>query len=144
MNKKILIPLLVVLLLFGGYEGYSMATAPPPPKQKVTGTIYVLGKEFTLNMADGNYATLTVALVLAPTQQMTTTDPANPPPTGFGDLPEEPVVRAIVTNVLTGQPSQALISPSGRAKVEQEILTDIKKQTDVAVTAVYFTDLAVQ
>ncbi len=144
MNKKILIPILVVVLLAGGYEGYSMATAPPPPKQKITGTIYILGKDFTLNMANGDYATLTVALDLAPTQQMATTDPSNPPPTGFGDLPEEAVVRSIITNVLTGEPSQALISPAGRARVEQQILTDSKKQTDGAVTAVYFTDLAVQ
>ena len=78
MNKKLLIPLLAVVLLLGGYEGYSMATAKPAPKQKIPGTIYVLGKDFTLNMADGNYATLTVALVLAPSQQMTTTDPNNP------------------------------------------------------------------
>ena len=88
-------------------------------------------KEFTLNMADGNYATLTVALVLAPTQAMAVTDPSNPPPTGFGDLPEEAAVRAIITNVITGDPSTALISADGRAKVEKEILTDIKKQTDV-------------
>jgi flagellar FliL protein len=143
-NKKIMIPLLVVVLLLVGYEGYSKATAPPPPKQKITGTIYVLGKDFTLNMAAGNYATMTVALVLAPTQAMATTDPSNPPPTGFGDLPEEAVVRAIITNVVTGQPSSELIGASGRAKLEHEILTDIKKQTDVAVTAVYFSDLAVQ
>ncbi len=143
-NKKIMIPLLVVVLLGVGYEGYSKFTAPPPPKQKIAGTIYVLGKDFTLNMAGGDYATMTVALVLAPTQAMATTDPNNPPPTGFGDLPEEAVVRAIVTNVVTGQPSSSLIDAGGRAKLEQEILTDIKKQTDVAVTGIYFTDLAVQ
>ncbi|MGO9754193.1 MAG: flagellar basal body-associated FliL family protein [Solirubrobacteraceae bacterium] len=144
MNKKILIPLLVVVLLFGGYEGYSMATAPPPPKLKINGTIYVLPKDFTLNMADGDYATLTVALVLAPTQVMATTDPSNPPPTGFGDLPEEAAVRAIITNAVTGEPSSALIDPAGRAKLERVILRDIEHQTDVDVTGVLFTDLAVQ
>ncbi|MGO9902018.1 MAG: flagellar basal body-associated protein FliL [Solirubrobacteraceae bacterium] len=144
MNKKILIPLLAVVLLAGGYEGYSKATAMPPPKLKITGMIYVMPKDFTLNMAGGDYATLTVALVLAPTEVLATTDPANPPPTGFGDLPEEAAVRAIITNAVTGQPSSALISPDGRAKLEQVILTDIKQQTDVLVTHVFFTDLAVQ
>jgi flagellar FliL protein len=143
MNKKILIPLVLVLLI-GGYEGYSMATAKPAPKMKINGTIYVLPKDFTLNMADGDYATLTVALVLAPTQIMATTDPADPPPTGFGDLPEEAAVRAIITNAITGQPSSALISTTGRAKLQQDILKDIKQQTDVDVTGVLFTDLAVQ
>ena len=142
--KKKLIPILAVALLLGGYEGYSMATAKPRPKQKVTGTIYVLGKDFTLNMAGGDYATLTVALVLAPTQQMATTDPNNPEPTGFGDLPEEALVRAIITTVLTGQPSSALISSAGRDRLQKEILHEIKTQTDVDVTGVYFTDLAVQ
>jgi flagellar FliL protein len=121
-----------------------MATAPPPPKLKIAGTVYVMPKDFTLNMADGDYATLTVALELAPTQVMATTDPANPPPTGFGDLPDEAAVRAIITNAVTGQPSSALISPDGRAKLQQVILTDIKQQTDVLVTHVFFTDLAVQ
>ncbi len=144
MNKKLLIPLLAVVLLLGGYEGYSMATAKPAPKQKIAGTIYELGKDFTLNMADGNYATLTVALVLAPSQQMTTTDPNNPEPTGFGDLPEEAAVRAIITNVLTGQPSSTLISPDGRAKLQKQILKEIGQQTDVLATGVLFTDLAVQ
>ncbi len=144
MNKKIVIPLLLVALLGGGYEGYSMATAKPAPKQKIAGTIYVMGKDFTLNMADGDYATLSVALELAPTQTMATTDPSNPPPTGYGDLPEEAAIRAIITNTITGEPSSVLISASGRAKLEAEILKEITAQTDVKVVRVMFADLAVQ
>jgi flagellar basal body-associated protein FliL len=143
MNKKILIPLLVVLLV-GGYAGYSFALPHKTPKLKVNGTIYVLPKDFTLNMAGGQYATLTVALLLAPSQSVGTTDPNNPPPTGFGSLPEEAVVRAIITNDVTGQPASALISATGRAVLEKKILSDIKSQTDDDITSVYFTDLAVQ
>ena len=143
MNKKILIPILVVLLV-GGYEGYSMATAKKPPKQKINGTIYVLPKDFTLNMAGGQYATLSVGLLLAPSQSEGVADPNNPPPTGFGTLPEEPVVRAIITNIVTGQPASTLISSTGRAKLESEILHAIKSQTDDLVNGIYFTDVAVQ
>ena len=144
MNKKLLIPLIAVLVV-GGYAGYSFAMPKSKgPKVKVAGTIYILPKPFTLNMAGGQYATLTVALDLAATQSAGTTDPANPPPTGFGSLPEEAIVRAIITDVITGQPASALISASGRAHIEDQILKDIKQQTDDQITAIYFTDLAVQ
>ena len=144
MNKKILIPLIAVLAI-GGYAGYSFAMPKPKtPKPKVNGTIYILPKPFTLNMAGGQYATLTVALDLSATQTEGVTDPNNPPPTGFGSLPEEAVVRAIITDVVTGQPASALISASGRQHMEDEILRDIKHQTDDHITGIYFTDLAVQ
>jgi flagellar protein FliL len=143
MNKKILISVLVVLLV-GGYFGYTVATAKPTKKMKIDGTIYVLPKDFTINLAGGQYASLTAALLLAPGQSVGTTDADNPPPTGFGSLPEEPVVRAIITNVITNQPASALITQSGRANLEHEILTQIKQQTDDAISQVYFTDVAVQ
>ncbi len=143
MKKKILIALGVVLLA-GGYEGYTMATAKKPPKLRINGTIYILPKSFTLNLAGGQYATLTVALLLGPTQSQGTTNPSNPPPTGFGSLPEEAVVRAIITNDLTNQPADTLLSNPGRAGLERKILADIGSQTDDKITAVYFTDLAIQ
>ena len=143
MNKKILIPVVLVLLV-GAYEGYSMATAKKAPKPKIAGTIYVLPKQFTLNMSGGQYATLTVGLDLAASQAIPAADPNNTPPDGFGNLPEEAAVRAIITNAVTGQPASALISATGRAKLESEILHTIKAKTDVQVDGVYFTDVAVQ
>ena len=110
--KKKLIPALAIVLLLGGYEGYSMATAPPPPKLKIPGQIYILPKDFTLNMSGGQYATLTVALQLPADEAMATTSPTDPPPTGFGDLPDEAVVRAIITNDVTDQPTSALVTTS--------------------------------
>ena len=141
--KKI-IPVVLIVLLLGGYEGYSMATAPPPPKLKIAGTIYVMPKDFTLNMAGGQYATLAVALELSASQVMATIDPSNPPPTGFGDLPDEAIVRAIITNDVTGLPVSNLIDGAKRNALEAKILADIKRKTDVLATSVVFTDLAVQ
>ena len=41
---------------------------PKVVKTKIAGKIYILPKQFTLNLQDGQYATLTVALELAPGQ----------------------------------------------------------------------------
>jgi len=142
-RKKILIAAFVVLLA-GGYVAKSTVLAPAAVKLKVNGTIYVLPKDFTLNLADGHYATLTVALLLAPSQSTGVADPANPPPTGFGTLPEEPLVRDIITNLLTDQTEATLLDARGRARVEHQILVAIRKGTDVLVNQILFTDLAVQ
>ena len=61
-----------------------------------------------------------------------------------GTLPEEAVIRAIVTNLITNQTENTLVSSTGRAGLQRQILTDIKTQTDVKVDQVYFTDVAVQ
>ena len=142
--KKKLIPVIVVLVAVLGYAGYSFAMPKKATKTKVTGTIYVLPKQFTLNLQGGQYATLTVGLLLNPSQSVGVTDPNNPPPTGFGSLTEEAVIRAIITNDVTDQPERALISQSGRKALESKILSDIHAQTDTEVSAIYFTDVAVQ
>jgi flagellar basal body-associated protein FliL len=145
MNRKIFIPILVVILLLGGaFAAYSVAKPKRDNKMKIDGTIYILPKQFTLNLNDGQYATLTVALLLAPGQSVGVTSAANPPPSGFGSLTDEAVIRAIITNDVTDQPESSLINQSGRQALEAKILSDIRTQTDTKVTAIYFTDLAVQ
>jgi flagellar basal body-associated protein FliL len=145
MNKKILIPLLVVIVGVVGFAGYTFAMPKKKAaKVKVNGTIYILPKGFTVNLKGGQYATLTVALLLAPTQSVGVTDATNPPPTGFGSLTVEAVIRAIITNDVTDQPESALISQKGRTALESKILANIKSQTDTVVTNIYFTDVAVQ
>ena len=144
MNKKRIIPIVVVLVAVLGFAGYTFAMPKKHVKVKVNGTIYVLPKQFTLNMKGGQYATLTVALLLAPSQSVGVTSATNPPPTGFGSLTEEAVIRAIITNDVTDQPASALVSQSGRQAIEKKILADIKSQTDTLVNNIYFTDVAVQ
>jgi flagellar FliL protein len=144
MKKKILIPIIAVVLAVGGFAGYSFAMPKKHTKIKVNGTIYILPKQFTLNLKGGQYATLTVALLLAPGQSAGVTSASDPPPTGFGSLTEEAVIRAIITNDVTDQPESALVSMSGRTALESKILADIHSQTDTEVDSVYFTDVAVQ
>jgi len=144
MRKKVLI-ILLALLLVGGYAGYTFAMPKKKIVTKVNGAIYVMPKSFTLNMSDGQYATLTVALLLAPGQSPGTgTAGASPPPAGYGGLPEEAMVRNIITNVVTNLPGSALISASGRAKIEASIAQSINSTTDIKVTKVLFPDVAVQ
>jgi len=146
MDKKKLIIILLVVLAGGGYAAKTLLLPKKAAaKPKIAGEIYVLPKGFTFNLTDGRYATMTIGLILAPGQSDgasatgVTTSPA-----GIGTLPEEPAIRAIITNLVTDQSSQTLLSAGGRAHLEQQILTQIKDDTDVKVDQILFTDLAVQ
>ena len=149
MRKKIIIGL-VVLLVLGG-AGYTYAKPKPVVKPpKVNGTVYLLPQSFLCNLADGQYAKFSIALVLAPGQSDGATaatageTQTNSAGDVLGTLPEEAVIRDIVTNVVTNQQSSTLIDSSGRAHVKQEILQEIRNDTDVKVSAVLIPDLAVQ
>jgi flagellar basal body-associated protein FliL len=146
MDKKKLIILLVILLGAGGYAAKTMLLPKKAAaKPKIDGEIYVLPKGFTFNLTDGRYATMTVGLVLAPGQSDgATAAGVATSPAGIGTLPEEPAIRAIITNAITDQSSQTLLSASGRSHLQQEILDQIKTTTDVKVTGMLFTDVAVQ
>lgn len=137
---KLILPLALLLLLAGGVYKFVLA-APAETQAKVKGEVYVLPKEFVINLAGGRYAKLTVALVLAPGQS---TAGAAAPPEGFGTLEQEPLVREIVTDTLTGAAATALTSRQGRHTYEARIGRAIDRETDVATKSVVFTDLVVQ
>jgi flagellar basal body-associated protein FliL len=142
-NKKMLIVALPILL----FAGYTM-TKPKPKvvKPKIAGTIYVMPQTFLLNLSDGRYAKLTVALQLAPGQSdgASATAAAASGENAVGTLPEEPLVREIVTDAVTNQNGETLVSESGRRAVKRQILKAIDKQTDVKIESVLMPDLTVQ
>jgi flagellar basal body-associated protein FliL len=143
-NKKLMLALALPIVLFAGY---TMTKHKPVPKQKVKGTIYLMPKEFLLNLRDGRYAKIAIALDLAPGQSDGAAAGAGSSGSGesaVGTLPEEPMVREIVTDVITGQDGSALESDSGRRAIQKEIAADIRKQTDVKVERVLMPDLTVQ
>jgi flagellar basal body-associated protein FliL len=144
MKKKLLI-ILPIILLGGGYEAKAKLMPPKVVKPKLAGEIYILPHQFMCNLQDGHYATFTMALELAPGQSDGASADATVSSTSVvGTLPEEAVIRAITTNLITNQTSATLISDSGRTGLEKEILSDIKSETDVKVDQVFFTDVAVQ
>ncbi|HEX4731986.1 MAG TPA: flagellar basal body-associated FliL family protein [Solirubrobacterales bacterium] len=140
-RKKVILIAIGVLVVAG--LAYKMVLAPKSEsKVKVEGTVYVMPKEFLLNLAGGRYAKLTVALVLAPGQS--TGSAETTPPEGFGTLEEEPLVRQIVTDELTGASAAALTSRSERHQLQEEIRKEVDKTTDVKTKSVVFSDLVVQ
>src|SRR3954454_7152480 len=147
MVKK-LIPVLVALVALGGV--YKVVLAKPKSaeaKPKVDGTVYILGKEFLVNLADGRFAKLTVALVLAHDDTSTAVsghEATTKVPDGFGSMNQEAVVRDVITDDLTDIKDSDLIDRDGRVKVKDEVLKDLKKHTDVKVEDVLFTDVTVQ
>ncbi|HEV3322016.1 MAG TPA: flagellar basal body-associated FliL family protein [Solirubrobacteraceae bacterium] len=141
-KKKLLIPL-VLLLVLG--VGYTMSKPKKTVKQKIPGTIYLMPQPFLLNLAEGHYAKLAVALELAPGQSDgASAAGASSSGEGAGTLPEEPAVREIVTDTITGENGGTLTSSQGRSAIKHRILAGIDHQTDVKVEAVLFPELTVQ
>jgi flagellar protein FliL len=136
---KFILP--VILLLAGGGGAYFFVLAPKPAKAappKVEGSLFPLSPEFVVNLDGSHYGKVSIALLLSAGAPAASADGA------AATLPEDAVVRAIVTNDLTGLPSSDLIDRPKRNTIEKKILTDLQKKTDVKVTEVLFTDVVVQ
>lgn len=145
MKKKLKIVIPLALLILGG--GYKMVLAKAPePESKVHGEVYVLPKEFLINLADGQFAKLSVGLILehGALEEAAGGGHGPKPPEGYGPLPQEALVRDIVTDVLTSGDADALIDHKGRRRLKKKILQSIHKETDVHAEEVLFTDVAVQ
>ena len=114
-----------------------LAKPAPEVHHKIDGVVYVLPKEFLVNLSDGRYAKVNVALVLDHSQPTAAAagghEAAAEPPEGFGTLEQEAAVRDVVTDVLTGQSGDELIDRRGREQVKEEILREIRARTDVRV-----------
>ena len=125
-----------------------MTKPKPVVKEKIKGTIYVLPQTFLLNLSDGRYAKLTVALELAPGQS----DGAAAGAGGSSSWRRQRrhaargTARARNRDQRRDQPERrnARQRTSGRDAIKQKILHAIRKQTDVKVEAVLFPDLTVQ
>ena len=140
---KIIVPLVLVVL--GG--GYKFALAKPKVvKPKVEGEVYVLPKDFLVNLSDGRFAKLDVGLLLHPGQATSAAkaEGSAAPPDGFGTLPQEGLVRAIVTDTITGARAKELITRKGRDRLKKSIAETINRTTDVKVDDVLLTDVTVQ
>ena len=139
---KIVLPLALLLVLGGLYK--VVLAKPTPVHHKVDGQVYVLPKEFLLNLAGNHFVKLNVGLVLAPGEVPTAAGGGTPPPDGFGPLPQEAVVRDVVTDTITDTTAQQLVSRKGRNALKAKLLKSLRARTDVKVKDVLFTDVAVQ
>jgi flagellar FliL protein len=141
-KKKILIPVVLLLVVA---VGYTMTKPKKVVKMKVPGTLYVMPQSFLLNLNEGHYAKLSVALDLAPGQSDgASAEGGSGGSESAGTLPEEALVREIVTNTVTGQSGSALVNSQSRSSIKHHILDAIRHQTDVKVESVLFPELTVQ
>jgi flagellar FliL protein len=146
MKKKLMIALPVLLLVLGGAYKFVLAKPAAEAKPKVDGEVYILPRDFLINLSDGRFVKLDVALVLehgalAPAGGEAA---ASAPPEGYGALPQEAVVRDIINNSLMDVSGTKIIQRRGRLQLKRRILKSILKQTDVKAKEVLFTDVAVQ
>jgi flagellar basal body-associated protein FliL len=136
-KKKLLIVLPVVLLVAAG-AAYKLVLAPKPvqAKPKVAGALWPITDPFLLNLAGGRYAKVSVALVL---------DGVTPPAAGATlPVPQEPAVRAVITDRLTGVSASELIDRDARHQLLAELRKDLLHATDDKVDQVLLTDVTVQ
>jgi flagellar basal body-associated protein FliL len=145
---KFIIPI-VALLLLGGVYKFVLATPAKAEKPKIDGVVYVLPKEFIVNLADGHFAKFNVALVLDHSQATAPAasggeGAATEPPEGFGTLEQEAVIRDLVVDQASGVSSDDLTKRKLRTKLKKKILKQIKAHSDVKVEEVLLTDIAVQ
>jgi flagellar basal body-associated protein FliL len=149
-NPKVILPIVILIVgLLAGKTFFAKAPASAAPKPKVDGDVYVLPKDFLVNLQDGRFAKLDVGLILKTGYLATAIKAAKEPegyqpPDGYGTLPQEPVVRDVITNDLTNASANDLVNKTKRAELKKEILLDIKKHTDVELDDVILTDVAVQ
>jgi flagellar FliL protein len=147
MVKK-LVPVIALLAVLGGVYKFVIAKpAKAEPKPHVEGTVYMLQKEFLINLADGRFAKMQVGLVLAHDDTSTVAaggEHAATPPEGYGAMAQEGIVRDLITAELTDATDKDLIGETGRDKLKEKILKSLKKYTDVKVEHILFSDLTVQ
>jgi flagellar FliL protein len=146
-NIKVMLP--VLLIVVGGVYKFMLAPKTPAPKPKIEGSVYVMPKDFLINLDGGKFAKLNAALVLKEGYleeaiKAAGGGEATTPPDGYGTLPQEAAVRSIITDSLTGINANRLIKEESRLKLQKAVLKRIHHETDVEAEDVMFTDLAVQ
>jgi flagellar basal body-associated protein FliL len=141
---KLILPILLVLLAVAGGAYHFVltpkASAKKAPAPHVEGDLFALAPEFVVNLTDGHYGKVTVALLLKQAPSAAQLVPVSDTP----KLLQDPVVRATITDDLTGVQTDDLINRSKRTALRAQILKNLQKATDIEVTGVLFTDVVVQ
>ncbi len=140
-SKKVMVVVLVLLVGLAG--AYKMVLKPKKAAAvpRLPGTLMPLSQPFVLNLAGGRYAKVSVALLfenLPKSAVSTDTSNGNPP------VPQEPAIRAVVTDMLTGAPASELIDPAPRWALVKRLLKAIQATTDNTIDKVFLTDITVQ
>ena len=122
MNKKIIIAVVALVAAGGAYKTVLAKPKAKAKKPNVEGTLYVLQKEFLVNLADERYAKISAALLLNPKDHSAAAaggHGAAQPPEGYGAMSQEAVIRSIITDVFTGLPADDLEDTKKRDEAPQ-------------------------
>lgn len=138
-KKKLMLMPVVLLLVFGVVYLKVLKPKPIEKPKKVDGTLVSLGNEFVVNLAGGHYGKVSVALLLSQAPPAAAAQGTDGPA-----LEQNAVIRAVITDELTGLPPNDLIDRSERHRVVDRLESALKKKTDEPVTRVLLTDVAVQ
>ena len=142
-KMKLILPV-VLLLLVGAGGAYKFVLAPKSAeaakKPKIDGELMPIENEFVVNLAGGHYGKVSVALEYTTPPAMSGGGEGG----GAPELVEGAAVRAIITDDLTGLQTADLVERSRRHAVQEQILKDLGKKTDLEVGEVLFTDVVVQ
>lgn len=145
-RKKMVIvaAVLVLLLAVGAFVGKGLLgapSAPEPDPKTVAGNVVTLAP-ITMNLADGRYLKLTLALQLSKA--------ASPVAGGVdaaaGQLPALDGAKALDSAIsVLGQHTYAqLIAPGGRTGAQKALAAQVKKRYNGDVLGVYFTEFLMQ
>jgi flagellar FliL protein len=141
-NKFILIVVVALVGVLGAYKFVLAKPAPAGAEPKVKGAVYVLPKEFLVNLSDGRYAKFSFAMVLDHLPEAG--GHGESPPEGYGLMPEEAVVRDLVTDVVGASTGDELSDAEGREKVKKQVKRRLKQRTDLHIEDVLLPDITVQ
>jgi len=140
----IIVAVLLVVLGAGGFVGKGMLAKPSEPEpdpKTVAGHVDTLAP-ITLNLADGRYLKLTLALQLS--------EAASPPPGSVdeaaGAVPELNGARALdaAISVLGQHTYRELLAPGGQARAQRSLSARVRKLYPGEVLGVYFTEFLMQ
>ncbi|MBV8259167.1 MAG: flagellar basal body-associated FliL family protein [Actinobacteria bacterium] len=135
--------MILVLVLLVGVAGAYKTVLKPKKKgvvPRLPGTLLNFSQPFVLNLADGRYAKVSVSVLLENVNAKSLTPDSN----GNIPVPQEPAMRAVVTDMLTGAPASELIDPAPRRSLVQRLLKAMRASTDNVIDKVFLTDITVQ
>lgn len=144
-KKLVLIgAVLLVLLAVGAFVGKGLLAAPAAPEpdpRTVAGDVVTLAP-ITMNLADGRYLKLTLALQL----NKAASPVAGGVDAAAGKVPAMDGAKALDAAIsVLGQHTYAqLIAPEGRAGAQKVLSAQVSKRYDGDVLGVYFTEFLMQ
>jgi flagellar FliL protein len=168
--KKILPLILGVLLMGGGYFGYTKFMGGGPvespveaqqtaaktlaeekkqrKKDRLEGPVVSLGEPFVINLADPGLSAFTKVSISLRVDKGTPMEASAGGHGGGGDAPaleEQTELRDVVIAVIGDKTSDELKSSEGREAVKEELIDVINKDVPKTLALeVFFTDFAIQ